>query len=99
MFNIVSGSRRAHSWGKMLLELPHGGQWDRGYTKLAPQGPEDAAEEGMPMQKDGGTGTKILKSGTGACSADPFYRLEQGKIGLCQQLGRKVVRVPGTSIK
>lgn len=47
----------------MLLELPHAGQWDSGYTKLAPRGPEDAAEEAMPMLEEGDTGTKIRKVG------------------------------------
>lgn len=47
----------------MLLELPHAGQWDSGYTKLAPRGPEDAAEEAMPMLEEGDTGTKIPKVG------------------------------------
>lgn len=47
----------------MLLELPHAGQWDSGYTKLAPRGPEDAAEEAMSMQKEGCTGTRFPKLG------------------------------------
>ena len=85
----------------MLLELPHSGQWNSGYTKLAPTGTRRCrsqrrhprgsnaySERGRHRHKDS-------QSGTAACSADPFYRSEQGKIGLGQQLGRKVVRAPG----
>lgn len=89
----------------MLLELPHSGQWNSGYTKLAPQGPEDAGvrggipEEAMPMQKEGGTGTKIPKVGLQHAQLTHSTGQSKGRLDWVSSLGGRWSEHLGASTK